>query len=223
MLCKMAYLRSHRFVVLALSCALAGCSDDGEPQGGASETGTDDGVSASGATADPTVTTTQSTSITTGDDDDSADDAQEDGGGTTGGPVTADDAGATTDDGATFDDDGESSDGALEESSSGGPSGTGPGETGETDVGEDAGTTGPLTPVGMECRADGDCESGVCWDFADYDRACYGTICSGECESDDDCIALATDAGAPSPELATCGDDGRCDLVGTGLGAFVCE
>jgi hypothetical protein len=77
-------------------------------------------------------------------------------------------------------------------------------------------------PTGAECRMDAQCLSGVCWDFNAYDECCGGTVCSGTCETDRDCLGLAQAAGAPNPEGASCGVDGRCDLVGTGLGSFVC-
>jgi hypothetical protein len=76
--------------------------------------------------------------------------------------------------------------------------------------------------VGAECEHDSQCETGVCWDFNDYDPFCFGTVCSGKCESDEECRALAAGAGAASPESARCGSDERCDLVGTGLGLFAC-
>ncbi len=76
--------------------------------------------------------------------------------------------------------------------------------------------------TGQECMTDDDCASGVCWDFNDYDSCCGGTACSGTCRSDEDCVALATDAGAKSPEGATCGKDGRCSLVGSGIGSWAC-
>ncbi len=76
--------------------------------------------------------------------------------------------------------------------------------------------------TGTECLSDAECLSGVCWDFNTYDECCFGTVCSGRCESDGDCIDLANAANASSPDTATCGTDGRCDLVGTGLGLFGC-
>jgi hypothetical protein len=93
--------------------------------------------------------------------------------------------------------------------------------TGSESSGAGETSTGTI-PVGGDCTDDAECQSGVCWDFADYDPLCFGAVCSGECRTDDDCIQLATDAGAQSPEGAHCGDDGRCDLVGTGLGTFAC-
>lgn len=49
-----------------------------------------------------------------------------------------------------------------------------------------------------------------------------GKVCSAMCETDQACVDMAKDAGASSPDRAQCGDDRRCDLVGTGLGSFVC-
>lgn len=77
-------------------------------------------------------------------------------------------------------------------------------------------------PTGVECESDDQCQSGVCWDFSTYDACCFGTVCSGMCETNQDCIDLATGAGAETPDAAVCGPDGRCDLVSTGLGSFAC-
>jgi hypothetical protein len=76
--------------------------------------------------------------------------------------------------------------------------------------------------VGDRCEVDSDCATNVCWDFADHDPLCGGKVCSATCSTDDDCISRARDAGAALPERARCGDDRQCDLVGTGLGSFVC-
>jgi hypothetical protein len=61
----------------------------------------------------------------------------------------------------------------------------------------------------------------VCWDFNDYDPFCFGAVCSVTCQGDDDCV-LAFDK-APNPGNAMCGNDKRCDPVGTGVGAFACQ
>lgn len=82
------------------------------------------------------------------------------------------------------------------------------------------GSGGP--PVGDDCEVDSDCVSNVCWDFSDYDPFCQGKVCSASCTIDDDCIEMATNAGAASPEEAQCGADQLCDFVGTGLGLFAC-
>lgn len=77
-------------------------------------------------------------------------------------------------------------------------------------------------PAGAECESDAQCMSGVCWDFNTYDECCFGTACSDMCETQQDCIDVATAANAPYPDSAICGTDGRCDLVSTGIGAFAC-
>jgi hypothetical protein len=76
--------------------------------------------------------------------------------------------------------------------------------------------------VGGDCDVDSDCPSNICWDFHAYDSLCGGKVCSAKCETDQACVDMAEDAGASSPDRAQCGDDQRCDLVGTGLGSFVC-
>ncbi len=207
-------------LVLLLPVALVACSDDGEPQSDAGA-GTDGGESASGTAADPTITTTQSTSITNGDD---AND--EEGPGSTDPGVTGDDGTTDADGTASFDDTGlgtgGSDDGEATGTGSDGPAGTeGRASTGESD-GSDGTTAGGDAPIGADCTDDADCESGVCWDYEDYDPFCFGAVCSSECEEHEDCVEVASDAGSPYPENAQCGDDGRCDLVGTGLGAFAC-
>ena len=220
----MAWSRSRVLFRLLLPClpvVLVGCSDDGEPQG---NTAADDGTGDAGDTAaDPTITTTQSTSITNGDDDDDDDD-----GTATDQGVTADDGTTAADDGASLDDTGHGTDGTAG-TDDGVVTGTGsdergtedPGSTGDSN-GTDGTTAGGESPIGAECTDDADCSSGVCWDFSDYDPFCFGAICSSECEEDEDCVDVATDAGSIAPENAYCGEDGRCDLVGTGLGAFAC-
>jgi len=82
--------------------------------------------------------------------------------------------------------------------------------------------SGESPTVGGPCEVDGDCSSGICWDFADHDSLCFGKVCSAECQTDDDCIALATSAAASVPANASCGSDLQCDLVTTGLGSFSC-
>jgi hypothetical protein len=74
-----------------------------------------------------------------------------------------------------------------------------------------------------DCERDNQCETGVCWDFHDYDSLCGGSVCSLECGTDFDCQAAADEAGGSDPAAARCGEDGKCDLVGTGLGSFVCS
>jgi hypothetical protein len=82
------------------------------------------------------------------------------------------------------------------------------------------GGTGAL--VGGDCEVDSDCPTRLCWDFEEHDSLCSGKICSIECETSDDCIEAAAAAGSMSSSNAFCGSDGQCDLVGTGLGSFVC-
>jgi len=81
---------------------------------------------------------------------------------------------------------------------------------------------GESPTVGGDCEVDGDCASGVCWDFHDHDSLCDGKVCSAACTTDDECVALAENAGAFDPMAAACGPDQLCDLVGTGLGSFAC-
>ncbi|MGE0788326.1 MAG: hypothetical protein AB7S26_21815 [Sandaracinaceae bacterium] len=99
------------------------------------------------------------------------------------------------------------------------------------DAGTDAGPTmadagsdaSGLLPTGTSgCAMDSECAAGVCWDFNDYDPFCFGTVCSLGCTTDAECQNAATAAGASSPGNATCGVDGKCDFLGTGLGAFLC-
>ncbi|MCB9549703.1 MAG: hypothetical protein H6706_28180 [Myxococcales bacterium] len=86
---------------------------------------------------------------------------------------------------------------------------------------------GPLMPMvndlGNDCRGDGDCASGICWDWSQYDAFCGGRACSVGCRNDADCEAAFRGAGAPSPGDSRCGADGRCTVIGTGFGAFFCQ
>jgi hypothetical protein len=72
------------------------------------------------------------------------------------------------------------------------------------------------------CTADAQCDEGVCWDFADYDALCGGTVCSRSCSDDAECVSAATTAGATTPSAAMCGSDGKCNFMGTGLGSYFC-
>jgi hypothetical protein len=83
----------------------------------------------------------------------------------------------------------------------------------------------PAAPedLGDDCREDADCDGGVCWDFSDYDRLCGGRACSLRCEADADCHAAFRAAGADRPEGSSCGEDGKCTVLGTGFGAFFCQ
>lgn len=77
--------------------------------------------------------------------------------------------------------------------------------------------------LGQEgCSEDCQCTTGACWDFSDYDPWCFGSMCTAPCETDQECQDAFRDAGASSPHIATCGPDGRCAPVGTGLGAWAC-
>jgi hypothetical protein len=76
--------------------------------------------------------------------------------------------------------------------------------------------------VGVDCAIDTDCSSNVCWNFHDYDPWCGGAVCSELCTTDQQCVNVFIAAGAPNPSGAFCGFDGRCDPMGTGMGAFFC-
>jgi hypothetical protein len=77
--------------------------------------------------------------------------------------------------------------------------------------------------VGGPCASDSDCGGGVCWDYADHDPSCSGTICSSTCKTDAECQQKAAAAAGFLPDRARCGADGLCDLVSVGFGGFVCE
>ncbi len=189
-----------------------GCSDDGVPQSDTSATdgsfsstsgdpggtaaGESDGDTASGGSAtDPTDSTGPSDSGgTTGADD-----------GTTGG--TGSSTGPDTD---------------TDTDTDTGGSSTGGSSTGESSTGGSSSTGAEGLAIGEDCTSDEDCASGVCWDFSDYDKACFGAVCSATCKSSDECAEAFEAAGAPTPKGATCGKDGRCDPVGSGFGNFAC-
>lgn len=196
-----------RILGLLASFLPLACSDDGVPaeetSGGSSGTGT-------GSTSDITGTTQSTTLGTTAGDTTT--------GTATAGTATAASTGEdTTTDSATggvgSSGSGDTTDGGSSGSSSSGSS---------SGASESSSGGGGTLEVGEECSVDGECISGVCWDFNHYDGLCFGTACSGECSNDDDCVALMTDAGAPYPEGSSCGPDGRCSVVGTGFGAFAC-
>jgi hypothetical protein len=207
----------------ALALSGPSCSDDGVPtqQGGSTEGA--DGNGSSGI----------STTMTAGSMSSPADDGLDDGDtglGTTGAPPpgtgTTDEPGDSTaaEDG-TASDTGSSSGGTGSESSSGSGSGSDSGSSSDSG-GEplcDASARPGELPVGSACPQDSACESGVCYDFADYDALCGGTACSVCCETDEDCVDAMQAAGAPFPAQTFCLADGRCDMVGTGLGGpFFC-
>jgi hypothetical protein len=106
-------------------------------------------------------------------------------------------------------------------SSSGGSTDGGSADGGSTDGGSSSGGNGILM-VGEECVDDGECVTGICWDFNDYDPLCFGAVCSVTCIDDGDCLAAMTAAGAPTPAGSTCGPDGRCTTLGTGFGMYAC-
>jgi len=93
----------------------------------------------------------------------------------------------------------------------------------DSDADTDTDTTPPgILPIGDPCSDDNQCATGVCWDFSDYDPLCFGAVCSDSCITHQDCINAFNAAGAPFPQGATCGLDGRCDPVSSGFGAFAC-
>ncbi len=98
------------------------------------------------------------------------------------------------------------------------PDGTSDGASDASDATADA----SLATGAAGCTSDAQCAEGVCWDFADYDSLCGGTVCSLSCTTTAECVSAATTAGASSPSAATCGSDGKCDFVSTGLGTFFC-
>jgi hypothetical protein len=129
------------------------------------------------------------------DDDSSADDDD-------------DDSSADDDDDSSADDDDDSS---ADDDDDSGPDD------------DDDDSASPGLPTGTsDCSVDSDCASGVCWDFKTYDPWCGGTMCTETCLTDADCHQLFTTLGAPTPLDASCGFDGRCNPLGTGLGAFWC-
>ncbi len=77
-------------------------------------------------------------------------------------------------------------------------------------------------PIGATCQTNGECASGICWDYAQYDATCGGMVCSDHCATDLDCITMARDQLAAYADHSTCGTDHLCNFVGTGLGAFFC-
>ena len=87
---------------------------------------------------------------------------------------------------------------------------------------DDSASTGSLQ-LGDVCVEDNECESGVCWDFYDYDPYCGGAVCSITCVITQDCIDAFTVAGAADPNASGCGGDFRCTPIGTGFGAFWCS
>ena len=187
-------------------CVLVACSDDGVPL-----TPTSSGAESSPATSDGDAGDSMTTSPSAS------------------GSMTSVD---TTDPGTT-------GTGGPPDASSG--TGFGSESSGEPDTGTTSGTgttTGTTTgtgstgssssgglgdgAIGEDCIADNECSTGVCWDYADYDPFCGGAVCSIACAGDDDCVKAFENAGADTPDAASCGGDGRCDPRGTGFGLFFC-
>ena len=133
------------------------------------------------------------------DDDDSVTDDDDSAVGDDDDSVTDDDDSATDDDDSVADDD----DSAVDDD-------------------DDSASTGTLQ-LGDACVQDGECESGVCWDFADYDPYCGGAYCSIPCATTQQCIDAFTAAGAADPNASGCGADSRCTVIGTGFGPFWCS
>lgn len=198
----------HRALVVASVVALIGCSDDSV---GASGDAGGSGSTGAGTTTAPTMVEPVSSSSSEGS--------------TTGsetGTTAAGTTGGTTDGSSTA----AGSDTGAETTGSSGTTGdsTTGGDTDSTSTQGEESTTASVGPleVGDDCNADNECMTGVCWDFSDYDPACFGAVCSVECENNEDCVQAFTDAGSPDPDGAICGVDGRCAGLGSGFGAFAC-
>ena len=220
-------IRPVALAALAWPCGAfsGGCSDDGvQPQ----QTGTTGGADGGGTSGISTTLTAGGMTMSGPNEDDGDGTGLDTSGspppttGTTEAPT--DSSGGPSDGTAT---------GSGSESDSG--SGSGPGSGSDSSSGSDTGSgtegstggdalcdvspTPGMLPIGSPCNGlDSACESGVCYDFADYDPFCGGTACSVCCATDDDCVAAMQAAGAPQPGNSFCLADGRCDMVGTGLG-----
>jgi hypothetical protein len=144
------------------------------------------------------------------------------------GLTDCDDDGCVADPNCTGDDDDSAGDdddsaGDDDDSAPGDDDDSAPGDDDDSAPGDDDDSSSPGLPTGTDgCAVDDDCLSGVCWDFSTYDPWCGGTMCTQTCSTDTECHQLFTTLGAPSPLGASCGFDGRCDPVGTGLGLFWC-
>lgn len=209
-------LRTRCLAVALPALQIAACSDDGvqTQQDGAGTTAADDGASG--------ISTTMTTAGSMTGPGATADE------GTAGDSTGGEPSPGSTDDGPTPTTGslGSTSDGGSTDGSGSSSSGTGDGSSGSSsgDGSSGSSSSGGFgdVPVGGECAADSECQSGVCWDFNDYDPFCFGTACSVTCVTDQDCIDAMTAAGAPTPQNATCGGDDRCYMLGTGFGAFAC-
>jgi hypothetical protein len=211
MRCTLDFRGGAWFVALALALPLA-CSDDGVPQDdtGSGVTGNEASATETNPTTDDPSTTSPSGTMTSTTDSSTTDPSTDTMPTTSPTDTTDDPSGSSSsaDSSGTGTDTSGSSDGSSSESGSS-----------ESSSGED---TNGVLPTGADCVEDNDCESGVCWDFSDYDQFCFGAACSVECASDDECVEAFEAAGAQDPESSFCGDDGRCWVVGTGFGAFAC-
>jgi hypothetical protein len=215
MLRRMTFDLRSSVTVWVLLCAAA-CSDDGVPADettGAGDSGDAAEASASASATDPT---TQTTSVTATDTSPSTTDDP------TNSTATDTDPGNDTTGDATGP--GETSTGESSGSSDSGSSDSSSSDSSSSDSSSSTDESGNAgAPVGDPCVADGDCSTGICWDFSDYDALCSGTACSGPCDTDEDCAQLILDAGGAYPDESFCGEDGRCSMIGTGFGAFACQ
>jgi hypothetical protein len=225
------WIRAGALAALSAPAGLGGCSDDGVP---AQNGGTTGGSAGDGASGISTTMTAGGVTMTGQNDDD----GEGTGIGTTASPPptgTADgpaDSSGGAEDGTASITDGStgagSGSGTGAETGTGGGSDTGTGS--ESGSGSDGGNAqcepspAPgVLEIGTPCASDSACASGVCYDYADYDPFCGGTACSVCCETNQDCEDAMQAAGAPQPGNSFCLADGRCDMVGTGLGGpFFC-
>lgn len=202
-------------VIVAL--APLACSDDGVPAVDSSPGGETQGSDETGST--PTTTSPAETSTDptppTGDTS-SGSNGETSPGGTDDGPEVTTSSSGSESSGS------ESSGSESSASSSSSDDGASSSSSGDDASSSSSDDGGGVVPVGGDCNQDGDCASGICWDFSHYDQLCFGTACSVGCSTDDDCVEQLTDAGAMYPEASICGDDGRCWMVGTGFGAYAC-
>lgn len=193
-------LVSSWVIALSLLVPLA-CSDDGVPQ---EETGgTSGNTDATQTATNPTTDDPSTTSPTSTTD-------------STTSPSTS---GTTTDPGTT--DTSDTDPGSSSSADSSGTTDASSSSDGSSSGSSSDGGTGVLE-TGAKCIEDGDCASGVCWDFNDYDELCFGAACSVQCMDDADCTEAFEEAGAPAPGKSFCGKDNRCWVIGTGLGGFAC-
>lgn len=206
---------------MVIVVGLAACSDDGVP---ADSTGTDSGASTGTMTSATPSTSSPTSSSTTDDASTSGGENTTGGSDSTFGPegsgtTIEDPTGTASTTEPTSTGESSSSSGSGSDSGSGTESGSGSGSG--SDSGSDTGGPGP-GEVGAECKGDMQCDSGVCWDWSDYDMFCFGAVCSVPCMGDDECVAAFTEAGAPFPENVYCGDDDLCVPLESGFGGWAC-